>query len=93
MKSLIQYFHRVLFILSISLVLSFSQSVFAQDCFNCDGDKTTCGQLGCDFQCEDCDGPDVPVDNGVWLLMSAGGLVMLYFAAKKFRQVQSTSAV
>lgn len=92
MKSIIQHLQRILFICGIIVLFSFSKRVNAQDCFNCDGDKTTCGQLGCDFQCFDCEGPDIPVDNGVWLLISAGGLVMLYFASKKFKQIQSVNS-
>lgn len=71
-------------------LLFFQTELFAQDCFNCDGEKSTCGQLGCDFLCDDCEGPDIPVDNGVWVLLASGVLAFIFFVGRKKQSIDLT---
>jgi hypothetical protein len=92
MKVIIHHIKRFSILCGIIILFSVSKNLYSQSCGSCNGQKTTCGLPGCDLACDDCEGPDIPVDNGVWLLISAGGLVMLYFAAKKMRQMQSVNS-
>lgn len=87
MKCLIHLIKNRLSTLAFLGLLLFQTELFAQDCFNCDGDKTTCGQLGCDFLCNECEGPDIPVDNGVWILLGSGVLAFIFFVGKKRQHI------
>lgn len=87
MKCLISLIKNKVSILVLLGFLFFQTNLFAQDCFNCNGDKTTCGQLGCDFECFDCEGPSIPVDNGVLILLASGVLAFVFFVGRKKQQV------
>lgn len=64
-------------------------SLQAQNCGACDGEKTTCGEPNCDYECPDCEGPSIPVDNGVWVLLLSGGLAIVYFYSKRNSLLQA----
>lgn len=68
----------------IVLITYLSNPVYAQSCIACDGDKTTCGLPDCDITCNDCNGPDIPVDNGVWLLVIAGVILVSYWSYTQY---------
>jgi hypothetical protein len=90
-----------LLILAFGLLLTLNFSlVWAQECSNCNDpdDATNCGDPACDFACPNCSNslppaPDVPVDNGIGILIALGigltGLVVYQSYQNKAKQVQS----
>lgn len=67
----------------------------AQECSGCDDpdDAANCGDIDCEFACPNCSNssppaPDIPVDNGIGVLIAAGlGLGGLVFYRAYRRQV------
>lgn len=83
-----KFIFKSLMILSLIGCISFS-NLQAQSCGACDGQKTTCGEPNCDFDCPACEGPSIPVDNGVWVLLLSGGLAIVYFFGKRKSLLQT----
>ncbi len=91
MKILSNKLRKNLWVMALLGLFFFSSTTMAQSCFACDGEKSTCGQLDCDYECEECEGPDIPVDNGVWILLTTGVLAVLFFATKNKSLFKMTS--
>lgn len=89
---------KVLIATSLMMVfmLQFS-TVYGQVCTECFGDELNCGANNCDFACEICSdvlppSPDVPVNNGIGILIAAGmGLAGLVFYRKVMKQATEIS--
>jgi hypothetical protein len=91
MKRQLNTLKKNLFVLALLGLFFFSSTALAQNCINCDGDKTTCGELGCDYECPDCEGPSIQVDNGVWILLTTGVLAVVFFATKNKSLIKLSS--
>jgi hypothetical protein len=82
MKLFLRTLSKNLLVFALLGLFFFNADISAQTCFACDGEKSTCGEPNCDFECPDCEGPDIPVDNGVWILVITGALAVVFFASR-----------
>jgi hypothetical protein len=72
------------------LFLFTTQNISAQICTGCDDpiEATNCGAPDCEFDCPECDPappePEVPVDQGILIVLAGGVAILSYSAYRKF---------